>query len=197
MTRDEIKMQILDLGSDEINAFRGKFEGGIHLQQIPEEITDLVIFLQSHKPVVNNYLEVGAAGGGNCFVLNKYLKINNNVIVDNNLHSKYIYRKDILKDLLVTEVIGNSQSDKIIDEVKSLNLSFDIIFIDADHSYEGVTKDTHNYEQFLTKEGILIYHDSVECEGVRRHLQDLENKGYKRVFYTDIKLGISVYARPQ
>jgi predicted O-methyltransferase YrrM len=36
---------------------------------------------------------------------------------------------------------------------------FDVILIDGDHSYEQVQKDTENATRFLSKGGVLIWHD--------------------------------------
>jgi len=38
-------------------------------------------------------------------------------------------------------------------------LKADVIFIDADHSYQGVEKDVKKFEPFLKKGGLLMFHD--------------------------------------
>ena len=37
--------------------------------------------------------------------------------------------------------------------------SFDLILVDADHSYEGAISDIHNYWKKLKKDGIMVFHD--------------------------------------
>lgn len=39
------------------------------------------------------------------------------------------------------------------------NESFDLILVDADHSYEGAISDIHNYWPKLRKNGIMVFHD--------------------------------------
>lgn len=41
----------------------------------------------------------------------------------------------------------------------SQNKKIDILFIDGDHSYEGVKKDWENYYPLMNKNGIVIFHD--------------------------------------
>jgi predicted O-methyltransferase YrrM len=51
--------------------------------------------------------------------------------------------------------------------------SFDFIFIDADHSYEGVRADITNYYPKVRKGGILAGHDYAHSESVRRAVDEL------------------------
>jgi len=172
---DVIRNDIRKLGSDNIPVFGGDFEGGIHLQQNISEIVDLVKFLMGLNRKFNNFLEVGSAAGGNTFVLNKYLGFENVVIVDDNNHPKHGFRKETLKDIKRVEFIGNSQSKEANEWVKSLNMEFDIMFIDADHSYEGVRNDTYNYIEFLNDDGYVIFHDTYCCEGIVRWRYEMKN----------------------
>jgi predicted O-methyltransferase YrrM len=47
---------------------------------------------------------------------------------------------------------------------------FDVIFIDADHSYEGVRKDFVNAQKHINEGGLIIFHDiaSQACPGIMR-----------------------------
>ncbi|MFX0024319.1 MAG: class I SAM-dependent methyltransferase, partial [Candidatus Hermodarchaeota archaeon] len=38
----------------------------------------------------------------------------------------------------------------------------DLLFIDGDHSYDGVKKDFENYFSLVKKDGIIAFHDIVE-----------------------------------
>ena len=60
--------------------------------------------------------------------------------------------------------------------------SMNFIFIDADHSYDFVHKDTINAFAMLAPKGIILWDDYIwneefpECEGVARTLHELMNK---------------------
>jgi len=60
------------------------------------------------------------------------------------------------------QIIGDSQKKATATKVAKLlpaSKKADIIFIDADHSAEGLTKDIDNWLPFLKKGGYVIYHD--------------------------------------
>ena len=113
----DLRKDILEMGCDHKAVFDGSFEGGIHLQQNVDEAIGYLTFLmnkQKEGEVLENFLEIGSAAGGNCFILNKYLNFKNIVIVDDNKHHKHHHRPNILKEVNGTEFIGNSESGDIM-----------------------------------------------------------------------------------
>jgi|ERR1035437_1635122 cephalosporin hydroxylase len=69
----------------------------------------------------------------------------------------------------------------------------DFLFIDADHTYEGVKKDYNNYKDFVRSGGIIAFHDIKETElhkekecNVYKFWQELE--GEKKEF-VDMTVG--------
>jgi len=175
MTKEEIKEKILAYGSDSLWVFGGRYEGGINLQQVPHEITELFNFLQSTNTKFENFLEVGCAAGGNTFAFNDFFNFSNVVLIDDNNHPKHTLRKDILKNVKYTEFVGNSQSVEAKSFVEFLDIKFDLMVIDADHSYQGVKNDTQNFIEFLNKGGYLIFHDTEICDGVKAWSNELKN----------------------
>jgi len=61
-----------------------------------------------------------------------------------------------------------SFSRDVVDEVRKLSPSLDVLFIDGDHSYSGVKADWDAYKSFLKPGSIVIFHDYGWAEGVRR-----------------------------
>lgn len=51
---------------------------------------------------------------------------------------------------------GNSQSDQTYSQI---NDTYDMIFIDGDHSYHGVIRDFEIYSKFLKDDGYIIFDD--------------------------------------
>jgi hypothetical protein len=180
MDIDKIQSIIEDFGSDNLSVFGGEREGGIFLQQIPDELAPCVYDLMSmdsgYFGKMTNYLEIGAAAGGTAFVFDHFLRFENMVLIDNNKlrTGRYRKRKEVLKDVTYKEFIGDSHSKESLDFVKSLDMIFDVILIDGDHSFEGVKKDIDMYSQFLNYCGYLILHDIVACPGVRDVFNELK-----------------------
>ena len=62
--------------------------------------------------------------------------------------------------------------NKSIDASKTLNDEIDYIFIDGDHSYEGVKNDIDNWFPKLRSGGVIIMHDIGWADGVNKVIQD-------------------------
>ncbi|MEM6504636.1 MAG: class I SAM-dependent methyltransferase [Planctomycetota bacterium] len=206
MYKQSVLPQVLSWGSDNLYVFGGLFEGGIHLQQDPYEITELIEYLISKGIPINRILEVGSASGGNSFVFAKLLSPNEIFIIDDNQHTKHVYRKDLLQPFNVSEFIGDSHSAEAIDFANQ-NGPYDMIYIDADHSYRGVMEDAKNYSKLLCENGYLIFHDtktdfdkisgpgrSKEMDGgPQRVVRKLvEDGAFRVIFSTYRKFGIDL-----
>lgn len=82
----------------------------------------------------------------------------------------------------------------------------DLIFIDGDHSYEGVKADWDLFSPFLTTSGVAVFHDTTwELNrhdpryrgdmGVPRFVDDLRRQGFP-VITLDRDCGLSLVQRP-
>ncbi|MBA7660163.1 hypothetical protein ES703_68162 [subsurface metagenome] len=60
-------------------------------------------------------------------------------------------------------VRADSHDEKTFSEVVEIlkGNEIDFLFIDGDHSYEGVKKDFEMYSSLVTKNGIISFHDIV------------------------------------
>ena len=171
---EEIEQFILKTGSDDLPTFGGDYEGGIHIQQISDEIAPCIHAILESKKKIISYLEIGVAAGGTTFLFNYFFHPDRIVLIDDNKHPKMGLRANILKDIKYTEIIGNSQDEESVARVSKL-VPFDIIFIDGDHSYTGVKLDTILYLPYLSPGGFLILHDSVLPEwGIMRVVRELK-----------------------
>jgi predicted O-methyltransferase YrrM len=59
-------------------------------------------------------------------------------------------------------------STSVVDEVSAHIKSLDLLFIDGDHSYEGVKSDWKAYKHFLRSGSTVVFHDSGWAEGVKQ-----------------------------
>lgn len=58
-------------------------------------------------------------------------------------------------------IIADSTSNDTLNYLKSLNIKFDFVFIDGNHSYDGVKSDYLKFKQLLNPDGYLGLHDIV------------------------------------
>lgn len=195
MELNQIKSYILDQGSDSLYHFGGKYEGGIFLQQNPTEISEILNFLIKTDKDFEFMLEVGSASGANAKVFCEILKIKELFIVDDNQHGRHNLRPENLKNIKYQEFIGNSQGEEAYNWVKQFNKKFDIIYIDADHSYQGVMNDIKNYTPFLADNGYMVFHDSLACEGVSKALKNISKFGMQEIFSSKETLGITICSK--
>jgi len=63
-------------------------------------------------------------------------------------------------------------STEVIDEVRAHATILDVLFIDGDHSYEGVKADWDNYKGMLKVGSVVVFHDYGWADGVRRVVHD-------------------------
>ena len=87
----------------------------------------------------------------------------------------------------------DSHSDKTLEKAKKIlnGKNIDFLFIDGDHSYEGVKEDFEMYGPLVKKGGIIAFHDIVdgldehvggvprfwrEISGNYKHEEFIENK---------------------
>ncbi len=75
--------------------------------------------------------------------------------------------------------------------------TWDLVFIDGDHSYEGVKADYHKYLPVADK--VIALHDVLGnhgCEGVRAFFEQVQTVGWEVETCADWPLGIAWYAKP-
>jgi predicted O-methyltransferase YrrM len=73
-----------------------------------------------------------------------------------------------------------SQNKHVVDAVATqLNDEVDFMFIDGDHTYEGVKKDWELYSPMVRKGGVIAFHDIIEARphiGVGRLFEELKEE---------------------
>ena len=73
-------------------------------------------------------------------------------------------------------IVGNSHNSETLEEVEmTFPEQLDLLFIDGDHSYEGVKKDFEMYSLLVKKDGLIILHDICnENEGVKDFWKEIK-----------------------
>ena len=139
--------------------------------QVKSEILRLLEILEAIKPT--NVLEIGTANGGTLFLFTRVCS--GNALIQSidmpggEFGGGYpgwkasFYRSFALDSQKIILHREDSHSKLALDSVKrNLGTSkFDFIFIDGDHTYEGVKKDFEMYSPLIRDGGIIAFHDIV------------------------------------
>lgn len=106
-----------------------------------------------------SYLEIGTAEGNGLYVLSHALESDAKIrIVDYGEKHTKAPREEITRRLpYYDEYLGNSHNSQIIAEALALEVDYEVVFIDAGHSYEDVIADSVVYGHLATK--YIIFHD--------------------------------------
>jgi cephalosporin hydroxylase len=122
-------------------------------QQVYEEILTLGYWIKGFAPV--NILEIGSKGS-TFFIFSKF-STGKKVAVDIDDRRRDLHHFMFGEDF--TFFVGDSQTEEMRDKVKDFCPQYDFIFIDGDHSYNGVKRDFELYKDLLSPRGYAVFHD--------------------------------------
>lgn len=131
------------------------------LRQIRSEIFELLAKIQNLENFAS-FLEIGLHQGGTHFLF-KSLQAPGGISVAVDIPPNSARTKR-LKDLGSTIIEKNSLLQSTVDEVSAVlgETRVDLLFIDGDHSYDGVKLDYENYKKFVRPGGLIVFHDIVD-----------------------------------
>lgn len=138
--------------------------------QIKSEIGELFQIVQNSKPKV--ICEIGCGIGGTLYLWSKILSSDCLII---SIDLPRLYRKSLNRFFYsffqnshqVFFLRQNSHSVECLERLDTIlngknGKKIDFLFIDADHSYEGVKRDFKRYSKFVKKDGLIAFHDIVK-----------------------------------
>jgi predicted O-methyltransferase YrrM len=141
----------------------------IHAMQVPAEVRGLVKELETIKP--KRLMEIGTAGGGTLFMISRAVDPQA-LIISLDLPGgmwgggypwwkSRVYRGMSLPGQRVELVRADSHDPKSFERVRAIlgNKQLDFLFIDGDHTYEGVKKDFEMYGPLVRRGGLIGFHD--------------------------------------
>lgn len=174
----------------EIFEFAWNFDRGlIRPLQIKEEFVELLKLLKTQNP--KYILEIGTANGGSLFCFCKLANEEATIISIDLPGGPFgggypewktsLYQTFTKKNQKLYLLRDDSHKRETLEKVKQIlnDKKLDFLFIDGDHSYEGVKKDFEMYGPLVKNGGIIAFHDI--CRGPR------ENVGEVPKFWEDIK----------
>jgi len=139
--------------------------------QIREEIIQLLALVAELHPKV--IFELGTALGGTLYLFSKVVT-SHGVIISVDLPGGPFgggypewkipfYKSFIKRGQRLYLIRADSHDTKTLEKVKRAlgDEKIDFLFIDGDHTYEGVKKDFEMYSPLVRKRGIIAFHDIV------------------------------------
>lgn len=167
------------------------FRWQIDAWQIHEELTELLAITKNHQP--ETLLEIGTASGGTLFSFSKTASPHATLISVDLPGGKFgagypiwrvpYYKSFASKKQKIRLLRRSSHDLTTLELVKGyLNgAQLDMLFLDGDHTYEGVKLDFQMYASLVREGGVIAFHDI--CAGPK------EKAGSVNKFWNEIKLG--------
>jgi predicted O-methyltransferase YrrM len=177
------------ISSEEALAFNQR-EPSISANQKPEEIVWLLDVLRAERP--KTVLEIGTYSGGTLFLFSRVAASDALLVSVDMQHmvgragrySPYaLVRHSFARERQRIELIdaANSHDPTTVDRARAVlrGREVDFLFIDGDHSYEGVRRDFELYAPLVRVGGLVGFHDvsprsTPHTEGVARLWSELE-----------------------
>ena len=139
-----------------------------YLMQSPKEFAATLCFLEGYfKNKEVKYLEIGTASNLTNSMIWNSLNIKENVIIDNlecpNIAESLVGNLAFKQNTVL--IVGDSTQNSIKEKVQALQYKYNLMLIDGNHDFEY-------YSQFLSKDGLLIFHDidNDAVAGVRKFI---------------------------
>jgi len=140
--------------------------------QINEEIAQLLNLLAELKP--KTLLEIGTANGGTLFLFCQVAEPDATIISVDLPGGPFgggypewripLYKSFTKEKQRLHLIRADSHDPKTLEIIKKIlgDSKLDLLFIDGDHTYEGVKRDFEMYSPLVKKGGIIAFHDIVE-----------------------------------
>jgi hypothetical protein len=141
------------------------------IQQVRSEIKEFIQVLGNNN-LHGSIIEIGIGMYGGTHIL--WRQIFNQVTTIE--MSKLLVLKFKLTEKLDGRsniIIGSSHDIRTFNKVKG---KYDVLFIDGDHSYEGIKKDYEMYRGLVRKGGIIAFHDvvcTIKGFGIKQFIDEL------------------------
>lgn len=168
---DQIIENIRKAGTNSLSHFQNgyEFEGGLLLQQNPDEFAALCVYL-SKQASSATYLEIGTASGGTCRFLSETIGFKQVYVIDDGKHPDACHQSENLPHVPnLKRFVGDSHSPAAAEFLRRHVMNpLDVILVDGDHSYRGAWLDVQLALTVSRPGTLLVFHDTVACSGVER-----------------------------
>lgn len=137
--------------------------------QLRDEIKALTYLVEKEQP--QSVLEIGTAKGGTFYIWSRYLNSVDKLISLDLPNGRFGGGYDEQKTNIFREFVpskemhfvrNDSHQDDTYEAVaKLVDDGIDFLFIDGDHTYEGVKQDFEMYSELVAEDGVIALHDII------------------------------------
>lgn len=171
-------------------AFNGVL-GLIKPAQIKEEIYEFLNILTKSPP--KTILEIGTMNGGTLFLFSRVAPEGASIISIDLPGGKFgggyprwkipFYKSFAARGQRISLIREDSHKKETLANVEKIlnGEKLDLLFIDGDHSYEGVKRDFEMYSPLVKKGGVIAFHDIA--------VHSAESGCFVRDFWGEVKRG--------
>lgn len=171
--------------------------------QVRDELAQLVKIVSERRPT--SVLEIGTAQGGTLWLWCRVADPRATIVSIDLRHGQFgggyhwakipLYKSFAQNGQALRLIRGDSHAPETRSRVKrQLPRTVDFLFIDGDHSYEGVKQDFEMYSPLVAKGGIIAFHDILphatqrDCQ-VHRFWNELKRDCEHQEIVADPKQG--------
>lgn len=179
--------------------------GLLQTSQVRSEIIQLTELIGQRRP--KTVVEIGTAQGGTLILWCRQADPHATIVsidLPGGIHGggypywkSWIYRRFPLAAQKLHLLRGDSHQPEMLARLKSVlpgDGKVDFLFIDGDHTYDGVKADFEMYSGLVRPGGLIVFHDickhpeALNCH-VDRFWQELKNERHAREFVHDSNQG--------
>jgi cephalosporin hydroxylase len=154
--------------------------------QSRNEFVSLLRTVSNPQPI--RLLEIGTASGGTLFMFTRVAADNAKIasvdLPNGSFGGGYppkkisLYQAFALPNQQLKLIRADSHAPETFERVKEYfdGQPIDFIFIDGDHTYEGVRNDFEMYKRLIKRGGYIAFHDTVYAEGVKRFWSEIKEQ---------------------
>ena len=171
--------------------------------QIKSEFLGFLELVQERRP--RRVIEIGTASGGSLFLIARAVAPDAKIVsvdmpggqfgVGYRRSATLMIRAARLRGQEIRLVKGDSHDPRTIDQVTTLiGEQVDLLFVDGDHTSDGVAADFEAYSRLVRPGGLVAFHDIVpgppsDVGGVPRYWSEIKKQHRHDEFVEDWKQG--------
>jgi predicted O-methyltransferase YrrM len=164
--------------SENVVFLTNDFDNDVEVARLPlvSQDKDEFLHLVEEAKGAKEVLEIGTFRGGTSFLFYKLLGANVTTV---DLKIPILTRLVLSykSNGKIRLIQGDSHDEETLKKVS--DRKYDLLFIDGDHSYEGVKKDFEMYSPLVRKGGLVAFHDILSEEGVNRFWNEIKRARYE------------------